>query len=448
MKKLLIPFLVFSLTACSLAPDYHRPDVGNTGQWKGNISQVNDVSKNWWTAFNSAELSTLIDTAQKNNTDLRAGLQRIEQSRAQVKITRSSLFPDINANADLSFSDSKNDSSKSYGGGVAASYEVDLWKKNSDSTKSAKSHLTATQFDQDALQLVVTGDIAQDYFNILALKERLRITQETLKTFQETMKIIQARFDEGAASGLDVSQEKVTLINAEASIETLKQNVTTTEDAIAVLLGQMPQNYQENFTVSFNDLTIPTIAAVQPATLLGRRPDIRSQEENLKAANADIGVARAALFPSLSLSASASTLDNPTFSALNLVTGVASSLVVSIFNGGRLTGAVENATARQKELVETYHGAVLTAFQETQDALVAAQAAQIRDEKYDSALKEAHTAYDIAHDRYTSGADDFTTLLEAQRSLLQAQDNHVQARLDRLTAALSLFRAMGGGWSS
>lgn len=447
MTKISSLLCVFLLASCSLAPDYLRPDV-SAPAWKGSATTTDTLQQDWWQRFKTPELTAVIAEAQRNNTDLRAGLQRIEQARAQATIARSYLFPGLSGSADLSLSDGHNSSSKTYGGGVTMSYEADLWRRIGNSAQAAKNRLAASEFDQASLVLMVSSETAQRYFDILALNERLRINQDVIGAFQNTLDLVNARFNEGAASGLEVSQQKIVLENTRAALDSIRQQSTTTANALAVLTGKPPQTETAAFKTGLREVTIPAIAPLQPASLLERRPDIRAQEEALKAANADIGVARAAIFPALNIGAGVGTVGNPTFNSFNLGSNVAATLVMNIFNAGRLRAGVDSATARQKELVETYRSAVLVAFRETEDALAAVKASQLREEKFGRALREAQNAYDIARQRYLDGADDFLSLLDAQRSLLQARENQVQARLSRLTAALDLFRALGGGWQS
>lgn len=447
---LLITVCTASLVGCAnFAPDYQRPETATAAQWSDQQATSDQMGSSWWQQFNSNDLNRVIATASTQNTDLRAGLQRIEQARAQVQIARSSLIPNVSADANLSTNDGNRTSSvRTYGGGVSMSYEVDLWGRNRNALAGARNNLKATEYDRDALQLIVTTDTAQSYFNVLALRERIRKAEENLKLSEDVLKLIQARFTEGAASGQDVAQQNTAIANQRASLASLQQQLTNAGSQLNVLQGQAPQtSLVFAQTNAFETLVIPVVAPLQPATLLERRPDLAALEEQLKAADMDIGIARANFFPSLTIGLDASLSGRAFTGPISTATGLVGGLSAPLFTGGRLQGELKLSTARQKELAEQYRGSVLTAFQEAENALSATKAATEREAALKTARDESNRYYQIARERYISGADDFLTLLDAQRTLLQAEDSYIQARLDQLSAALGLFKAMGGGWS-
>lgn len=448
---LLITLCTATLMGCAnFAPDYQRPDTVAATAWSGQQSTSDAIGANWWQQFNSQDLNQAITTASSQNTDLRAALQRIEQSRAQVQIARSSLIPSISADANVSTNNGNRTSSvRTYGGGVTMAYEVDLWGRNRNVLDAARNDLKATQFDRDALALIVTSDTAQAYFNVLALHERMRKASDNLALSEDVLKLIQARFTEGAASGQDVAQQNTAIATQRASLSSLQQQLTNAQSQLNVLRGQAPQQALAIMRDGvFDTLAIPIIAPLQPASLLERRPDLAALEEQLKAANLDIGIARANFFPSVTIGVDASLSGRAFTGAVNTATGLVGGLSAPLFTGGRLQGELKLTTARQKELAELYRGSVLTAFQEAENALSATKAATEREAALKIARNESNRYYTIARERYVSGADDFLTLLDAQRTLLQAEDTYIQARLDQLSAALGLFKAMGGGWSA
>ena len=308
------------------------------------------------------------------NLDLEAALQRIDQARAQAKIASSPLYPNVSASGSSSrtFQNPKDTNSANIGGGI--SYEVDLWGKNRNTAKSADFRLNATEFDRDALRLVVTSDATNFYAQVLSLNDRIRIAEFNLKNAEEILRIIEARFAQGGVSGLEVSQQRVAVNGFRIALATLVEQRSTTANALAILLGVAPQTFSTP-SATLATLTLPPVNLTLPATLLTARPDIESAEAGLRAANADIGVARAAFFPSLTLDLNtvvSAGFGGPAAAA----TQIASSLIAPIFTGGQLTGNLENVTARQKELAAQYRKTVLTAFQEVEDALAAAQKCQ------------------------------------------------------------------------
>jgi NodT family efflux transporter outer membrane factor (OMF) lipoprotein len=439
------------LAGCTLAPSYERPAVDTAQQWSAGPSADAAIAADWWKNFGSTELDRLMMRALAQNNDLLAGMQRVEQSRAALKIAGADLLPSARASAGASRTrtnpaEGKTTSNSNINAGLDISYELDLFGANRAAAAGAAANLAGAQYDQDALALVVMGDVAVNYFTLLDLRERVAIADSNLENAEEVLRIVRARVREGVESDLELAQQEGSVAGNRAARESIRAQIENTENALAVLLGQAPQTLEVAQT-GLGNLTIPDIAAGQPATLLARRPDIAAAEQSLIAANANIGAARAAFFPSLSISLGQSlslpALGDPATTALSL----ASSLGAPLFEGGRLEGGAEQATARQKELVETYRKTVLTAFQEVEDALTAVHAADMRASELRTAMTQARKAYDIAQKRYDVGTIDFQTLLDTQNALLSAEDNYAQARLARLQAAVTLYKALGGGWS-
>ena len=461
MKKLsLFSFasMSFVLIGCSLTPNYMRPSLDSMpSHWKYQEevdaqAEINKsvVKPDWWTNFKSAELNALVAEALSNNNDLRAGIQRIEQSRAALKIANASLFPSLNssAGASRSLSNPVNEShsyNSALQGGLSASYEVDLFGENDASISAADANLQSTIFTQDALALSVMGDVASGYFSVLNLKERIAIADQNIKNANEVLRIINARVNVGTVSDLDLAQQTSALANAKANRESLKQQLGQAENALAVLLGKAPQDILIQGR-KLTGLKIPSIAPSQPASLLERRPDLRATEASLIAANANIGVARAAFYPSLSISLSPSIattgFGDPTSTAISLAT----SLTAPLFQGGRLEGGLEQATSRQKELVETYRKSILVAFQDVENALLAVDTAERREQLLRTTMQQAQKAYTLSKQQYDAGAIDYQTLLDTQNAKLSAEDSYTQSRLARLNASIDLYMALGGGW--
>ncbi len=445
-KQLLNGTIALSLavSACSLAPGYQRPDMAIPAGW----SSVAGVGMNaqpgsapFWRDLGSADLDRLVEIALAQNLDLEAALQRIEQARAQAKVAASPLYPTINASGSASrtYQDPK-DTNAARGGG-SISYEVDLWGKNRNAAKSADDRTEASRYDREALRLVVTGDVTNFYTQILSLNDRISIAEFNLKNAEEILRIVEARFAQGSVSGLEVSQQRVAVNGFRSALASLIEQRTTTGNALAILLGQAPQNFPApNFTLA--SVTMPPVNLTPPATLLTARPDIQSAEAGLRGANADIGAARAAFFPSLTLgldSAIAAGFGGPAAAA----TSIASSLLAPIFTGGKLTGNLENVTARQKELAAQYQKTVLTSFREVEDALAALKSADDRAVIARDSVVESQKAYDIAKARFDAGAIDYLNLLDAQRSLYQAQDSQVSINQGQLQSFVQLRKALG-----
>ena len=436
--------LSLSLSACSLAPEYHRPQTAAPTGWSV-VSGVGSSDRPsitpFWQELGSDELNTIMKTALAQNLDLEAALHRIEQARAQTKVAGSALYPSVEASggASRSFQDPRDVTAARGTGSV--SYEVDLWGKNRSNRAAANYRADATAFDRDALQLIVTSDTTDFYSQALSLTERLRIGESNLKNAQEVLRIIEARYSAGSVSGLEVSQQRVAVNNFRAALATLNQQRSTTLNALAILVGQAPQSLEAPRD-TLASLKVPEIALTPPATLLTARPDIESAEALLRAANADIGAARAAFFPSLNLGLDASMaagFGGPAAAALSL----ANSVLAPIFTGGRLTGNLESVTARQKELAAQYQKTVLVAFQEVEDALAAFKNANEQVTISRETVRESQNAYDIAKARFDAGAIDYLTLLETQRSLYQTQDTEIANYQEQIAAFVQLRKALG-----
>jgi outer membrane protein, multidrug efflux system len=443
-RYLLAIFTSLTLSACSLAPEFQQPQIAIPEGWSkipgaGIITQQNTPA--YWEELGSEELNRIVNMALAQNLDLEAALHRIEQARAQAKIAGSALYPSIDASAGASrnYQDSGNNTAARGLGNI--SYEVDLWGKNRNQLAAANYRTEATQYDRDALQLIVAADAATFYTLALSLNERIRIGEDNLKNAEEVLRITEARFREGSISGLEVSQQRVAVNNIRAALTSLNEQRSTTLNALAILLGQAPQHLQSP-RADFSSLKIPEVNLTPPASLLTARPDIESVEAALRAANADIGIARAAFFPSLTLGADASIaagFGNPAAAAASL----AGNILAPIFTGGRLTGNLEAVTARQKELAAQYQKTVLTAFQEVEDTLAALKSNNEQAVLSRESVRESQNAYDIAKARFDAGAVDYLNLLETQRSLFQAQDNQVAITEGQLASFIQLRKALG-----
>src|SRR6185503_14934162 len=266
--------LSLALSACSMAPNYQRPEMALPTGWS-NVAGVGATQQNtslFWQDLGSVELDRLIDQVLAQNLDLEAALQRIDQARAQAKVASSPLYPNVSASGSSSrtFQNPKDTNSAHIGGGV--SYEVDLWGKNRNTAKSADFRLNATEFDRDALRLVVTSDATNFYAQVLSLNDRIRIAESNLKNAEEILRIIEARFAQGGVSGLEVSQQRVAVNGFRIALATLVEQRSTTANALAILLGVAPQTFSTP-SATLATLTLPPVNLTLPATLLTARPD-------------------------------------------------------------------------------------------------------------------------------------------------------------------------------
>ena len=457
MKKTISILLVstFLVTSCSMAPDYKRPNVETPANWSQVQGNPSRVAFDWWKSFGSDELNQLMADGLNNNLDLRASFQRIRQSRASLQVARSTLYPSVDLSANVTRDKSIRDNGNSFSNdgdtnlnaGLDVSYELDLFGANRSERDASEAALMSTKYQHEALALIVMSDISKTYFNILNAREREKISEQNLKNAQNILRIVQARYDAGSASGLEVSQQKSSLASFEAAKTSIQQEISVYENALAILLGKPPQSVKVAKT-DLTNLKIPAIAPEQPSELAARRPDILSAEADLMTANANIGAARAAFFPSINLGVGLAAAASPISSPVTLGLSTASSVLAPIFSGGSLVGNLRFSEAQKAELVENYRKTVLVSFQEVEDAMTAEKASASRETSYRTAVAEAQKAYDISMLRYKAGSIDFQTVLDSQSALLQAQQNYSLSRNERLSAAVDLFKAMGGGWNS
>jgi len=452
-QRLIYPVLFAALlSGCSMIPDYERPAGDVPAGWsESSVSEPTQIAKDWWRSFGSEELNTLMSEALAKNNDLGAAIQRVEQARAVLKSSGSQLLPSVDASGNAGYTrvnvpKAKDTSDTTYNAGLSVGYELDLFGMNRAEIEADEADLEASQFSRDATALIVMSDVAKGYFNVLNLEERLKIADQNLESSKELLRIVQARFDAGATTALDVSQQKSDLASSEASRAAIELQTKTAKSALAVLVGKAPSALQ----VSGKDLRtlpVPQIAPGQPSSLLERRPDIRSSEASLKSANADIGAARAAFFPQLNigldLGIAATPIGDPATTTLSLLSG----LVAPIFKGGLLEGNLEFTKARKAELVENYRKTILVSFKDVEDALASVKASQSRETSLETAMNEAKKAYDLSKQQYDVGSIDFQILLDARKTMLAAEDTYIQTKNDRLAAAVDLYKALGGGWA-
>ncbi len=440
------------LSGCSLIPDYERPEVNTPAGWsETGTANPTVIAKDWWKSFNSPELNALMAEALANNNDIAASVQRIEQARALARVARAPLLPSVEGNAsggwqrtDPGKGDSTSDSTGA--AGLSVGYELDIFGSNRAKLASANADVEASQYDSDALALIVMGDVAKGYFNVLNFEERLSIADQNLESARELLRIVQARFDAGATTLLDVSQQKSDLASTEAARAAIEQQMKIARSSLAVLVGKAPQNLVVT-AKDLRNLTVPQIAPGQPSSLLERRPDIRASEAALLAANADIGAARAAFFPQvnigLDLGIAATPIGDPATTTASLLGG----LVAPIFKGGLLEGNLAYTKARKAELVENYRKTVLVSFKDVEDSLAGLKAAQQRETSLETAMNEARKAYELSTQQYDVGSIDFQILLDSRQTMLLAEDNYIQTKNNRLAAAVDLYKALGGGWA-
>ena len=415
-------------------------------------SGMDAIQSDWWNAFAAPELAQLIEQAVQGSADLAIAAERVRQAELTMRNAGASLFPSLSGGASTSdrYSDPAGGSGSSAGTSglsLSASYEVDLWGRLAANVQGATASLQASRYDVQTARLSVASGVANAYFQVIALRVRLAIAQENLAIAERVFKVVQARYNNGAASALDLSRQRTTVLGQRAAIEPLQVQERQTVAALAILLGRYPQGFQIT-GMPLNALAVPAVAAGLPSELLLRRPDLASAEAQLLAADANVAATRAALLPSIQLSGStglASTallsLANPTFSL-----GLTASVAQTLFDGGRLRNQVLISESQRRVLLESYRQSIHVALKEVEDSLANIARNRSQEAVQLAIRDEAQRSLRLAELRYREGVDDLLSTLDAQRMLFSAQDSLAQQRLARLTSAVDLYKALGGGW--
>lgn len=460
--KVRLTFLAASLLLAACSSPAPRLDSGvqPPSAWQSaDTPGALQSNRQWWTQFGSPELERLVEQARLGSYDLAAAVARVRQAEASATIAGAPLLPELtaglNANrqklihgkgySQLDVSP-ENRSLDYYDAELSASYEIDFWGGKRAARDSAVFGVQASEFDRATVELTLLSGVANSYTQALALREQARIAELNLKNTQNVLQLVQTRFDAGSATALELAQQKSLVAEQQRRLPLVQQQAREALISLAALLGQ-PVQALPLPTQSFAQLHWPDIASGVPSDLLSRRPDIASAEAKLAAAQADVTVARAAMLPKITLTASlgsgadlAADLLRTTF--YNLSSG----LTAPIFNNGRLSAERDKAKARQDELLETYRGAITNGFADVEKALSSIRGLDEQRQWQSEELNQAQTAFDIAQSRYQAGAEDLLTVLQTQRTLYAAQDLNVQLRLSRLQASIALYKALGGGW--
>ncbi|PKU25017.1 efflux transporter outer membrane subunit [Telmatospirillum siberiense] len=460
-RPLLLPvFAAALLSACSVGPDYHRPETSEPARWSGEAgSAALWPSVTWWRDFHSASLDRLMSQAQQANFDIGAAMARVRQADAQAKIAGANLLPTVQASGGETRNRNNTTTPRTGGaprgvetlnGILTASYELDFWGRYADAAQAAEATARASRFDQQTTALTVQASVANTYFTVSALSDRLKVARDNLDVALHVQDAIQARAAAGTATALDVAQQESVVAAQRAAIPPLVQQLRQNRNALAILIGRLPEDLSVP-DESLSTVVLPAVAAGLPSGLLIRRPDVQYAEAQLVAANANIKAAQAALFPDIKLTVQGGLQSTALARALDpgsVLYSLAASATQPIFSGDSLEGGIEYQQARYDELTQSYQKTVISAFGDVENALVAVETNDQQESAQQIAVETARRAYDIAQAQMFGGTIDIVTLLNTQRTLFQAQDALVQVRLTHAQAVVGLFRALGGGWQA
>ncbi len=435
--------------------------------WSSPVSKVSaagnvDVwpAPDWWRSFQSAELDGLIAQAKTDNLDVAAAAARVLQAEAQLRVAGASLLPRVDLDANVK---PRGPTSNGIGGSehgssqrtsaelsINTSYELDFWGKNKDNAEAARSQLNSSQYARETIALTVTSGVASTYFQVLALRDRIALARQTLDSAQQVERVVEAKARYGAVSALDLAQQRSQVAAQQAAIPPLELQEKQSLNALALLLGRNPEGFQVKAT-SLAGIALPTIGAGLPSGLLTRRPDVKEAEANLLAANANLLAARAAMLPDIDLSAKVGVeviASSLTTAGIGAAYALVASLAQPIFDAGQLRGQKDVAAGKQIELVQTYRSAILSALSDVENALASIDSVRSQLQYLDDQRQQANAALALSQTQYRAGTSELLPVLDAQRNLFQAQDQATQTSLAQFQAAVSLYKALGGGWQA
>lgn len=460
LKIWMLAIAIVTTTGCTVGPHYKRPPVTVPDTYRGLAPQAAQESsaslgdEKWWTVFQDPQLETLIREALAQNYDVRIAATRVLQAQAIVGITRADQFPTITGGA--SASNERFPSTKVTPPfeasptqvNLALFWELDFWGKFRRATEAARANLLSTEWGQKAVISSLVSNVATSYFQLLELDAQMEISRRTLSTRQESLQLTQVRANGGNTSMLDVRQSEQLVYTAAATIPSLERQIEQQENLISILLGKNPGPVTRGRPLVENAI-LPTVPAGLPSSLLERRPDILANEQLLIAANARIGVAKAAYFPQITLTATAGYQST---ALTSLFTGPAGfwsfggGLVQPIFTGGRIRSNVRLTEAQEQEMVLTYQQSIQQAFREVSDSLIAYRKNQEFRAQQELVVTAAQDATRLSNMRYQGGVTSYLEVLDSDTRYFNAQLALAQAQLDERLALVQVYNALGGGW--
>jgi len=460
-RKLALAFAALALSGCMVGPAYHRPDVPLPTSYPEALpaekatAARDELPADWWTLFGDPTLDDLVQSALANNRDIQLAVARIEEANANVRAVNAAFLPEVDvtagaARAAIPQATAINGASvsNSLRLGLASAFEVDFWGKLRSGAQAARSLALASRDAADVVRLTTAGLTAQTYFAVRALDSQIATTEATLGIRSEALGLVRRRADAGVASDLDVAQSEGTRADAAAQLKELVRQRAIALHALGILTGRLDVALDRGDLMKLPDPALPPPGL--PSTLLTRRPDIRQAEEQLVAANARIGVTRADMFPTISLTAAlgvaspalASIIDTP-----NRTWSIGGNLLGPLFDAGRRAALTEAEEARMRQALVNYQQVVERSFREVADALATVRQAAASEADQADRVRAANQALRLANLRYEAGYSAFLEVLDAQRTKNDAELALIRNRQTLLAADVDLMRALGGGWS-
>jgi multidrug efflux system outer membrane protein len=454
MKILLSLAVALLLTAgCTFGPDYARPDIDMPASYRITTGQAAELANTaWWSLFDDPILDRMIETALRNNKDVRLAAERVLEFAARVDISRAGLYPQLGYQAAAGRSKSNvpgrgQSTDDNFLATLNVGWELDVWGRVQKATEAERARLLAAEEGRRSVILSLVSSVATSYIRLLNLDEQLRIARKTVYSRRETLRLFQLQFQGGVVSELEVSQVRSELELAKTLVPQIEREIALLENSLSILLGQNPGPITRSR--NFNKLSLPPVPAGLPSELLERRPDIRAAEQQLVAANALIGVARTQYFPTISLTGLFGFVSDELsdlFDSSSDIWGYDAGLLGPIFDGGRIAGNIRATEAAQRQAVIAYQQAVQTAFREVDDALIqnrkAREIVTARKRQLDALRDYAR----LALLRYDEGQVSYIEVLDSERRLFDAELSYAINRGDVYIALVNVYKSMGGGW--
>jgi multidrug efflux system outer membrane protein len=446
-----------------VGPDYHRPSVTPPAQFRGDViadtQSIADLK--WFEVFKDEVLQELIRTALAQNYDLRDAIARVEAARANLGITQANQYPNFGAGGGFTSMESSQEGQFSIPSGSPQrrrdygtvflslfSYEIDIWGRLRRATESAQAQLLATDWNRKTVITTLISDVATAYFNLLELDMELAIARNTLGTRQESLRLIRTQLQGGVGTLLDARQGEQLVYGAAQSVPSTEQQIEQTENQISLLLGKNPGPVTRGRPLT-EQQTPPEVPAGLPSSLLERRPDIQAAEQILVATNANIGVAKAAYFPTITLTGEygyQSTALSNLFSGSRRMWSFIPQLTQPIFTAGRIPSQVEFAEAQQRSALAQYQNAIQAAFRDVSDALIRYQKVREVRAQRELLVTALEDRKRLAYLRFRGGVDTMLNALNSDQDLFVAELSLAQARRDEMLSLVQLYKALGGGW--
>ena len=440
---------------CMMGPNYRKPQVDLPEETASADYSVFTTVK-WWEAFNDPILNQMEEEALQYNKDLRVAMARVDEARANVGVAVADQLPGLSVAGETGRAGNARGSGQTQStAGAVVSFELDLWGKYRRLSEAARAQLLASEANRDNVRLALTANVARGYFSLRALDEQLNIATRTLQTRQESVRVYQSRYENGYCTEVDLRRIEASMASVQAQQQELKLSIEKAETALTVLLGRSPRAMVQDGVERGQSLAamtlVPDVPEGLPSDLLARRPDVRQAEGQLMAANANIGAARAAYFPSIPLTASAGYAS----AALNqLFTGgqqgvwaLTAKVTGPIFAGGKIRSQNKAVKAKYVQMLATYEKTVQGAFKEALDAIAANKINRDVFDSYQQQTRAMRRSYDLTKKQEEAGLIDVTDLLNVESTLLSAEMSESSARLNELNSVVTLCQALGGGWN-